>query len=208
MEFSKDSVKVLLFDLGGVIINVDFARAFKVWSDYAKVSPDVLKSRFTFDVSYERHERNEITGAEYFALLRELLDINLTDAQLEEGWNAIYQGEVAGIQTMLKKISPYFPLYAFSNTNPTHWAYAVRHYAEVLGLFEKVFTSSELKKRKPHREAFEAVAREINVKTSEILFFDDLLENILGARKAGLQAIHVQTVEDTKKALESLLAIR
>jgi glucose-1-phosphatase len=208
MEFSKDSVKVLLFDLGNVIINVDFARAINVWSGYAEVSPDVLQSRFKFDVSYERHERNEITGAAYFASLRELLNINLTDAQLEEGWNAIYGGEVPGIQPLLKRAKQDFPLYAFSNTNPTHLAYALQHYAEVLNLFEKVYTSCELKKRKPTREAFEAVIKEMGVNANEILFFDDLLENVKGARTAGLQAVHVQTVEDTKKALESLLVIR
>lgn len=207
MEFSKDLVKVLMFDLGNVIIKVDFARAIKVWSDYTQIHPDVLKSRFTFDASYERHERNDITGAEYFASLRELLSINLTDAQLGEGWNAIYQGEVTGIQHLLKQAKPYFPIYAFSNTNPTHLAYALQHYAQVLGLFEKVYTSCELKKRKPTREAFDMVVKGIGVNANEILFFDDLLENVLGARKAGLQAVHVQTVDDTKEALESLLTM-
>lgn len=208
MEFRKEVVKVLLFDLGNVIINVDFARAIKVWSDYAEVSPETLKSRFAFDASYERHERGEITGAAYFASLRELLALELTDMQLEEGWNAIYHGEVPGIQELSRGAKKHFPLYAFSNTNPTHWNYVCQHYAEVLDLFEKVFTSSELKKRKPHPEAFETVVKEIGVNAKNVLFFDDLLENVEGARAAGLQAVHVQSVTDTKKAIESLLAMR
>jgi glucose-1-phosphatase len=206
MEIQKDIVKVLLFDLGNVIINVDFAKAINVWSDYAGVNPEILKSQFSFDTSYERHERNEITGTEYFASLRTLLGIHLTDSQLEEGWNAIYLGEVTGIQSLLKQAKQSFPLYVFSNTNPTHWAYASRHYADVLSLFEKVFTSSDLKKRKPHKEAFEAVVKDIGVKAETILFFDDLLENVAGARAAGLQTVHVKTAEDTKWALESLAA--
>jgi glucose-1-phosphatase len=208
MELQKENVKVLLFDLGNVIINVDFARAINVWSHYAKIAPEILKARFVFDVSYERHERGEITGAAYFASLRELLGLELNDEQLKEGWNAIYQGEVPGIQTILKQAKQSFPLYAFSNTNPTHWAYACQHYADVLGLFEKVFTSSELEKRKPHREAFEAVVNEMSVNAVNVLFFDDLLENVEGARAAGLQAVHVQSPTDTEKAVESLLAIR
>jgi glucose-1-phosphatase len=208
MKLQKESVKVLLFDLGNVIINVDFARAINVWSNYANIKPEVIKSRFSFDVSYERHERGEITGAAYFASLRELLGAELTDMQLEEGWNAIYQGEVPGIQTILNRAKQHFPLYVFSNTNPTHWAYACQHYADVLGLFEKVFTSSELKKRKPHREAFEGVVKEMGVNAENILFFDDLLENVEGARAAGLQAVHVRSIADTKNAIESLLAMR
>lgn len=208
MELHKEKVKVLLFDLGNVIINVDFARAISVWSNYAKIAPEVLKARFIFDVSYERHERGEITGAAYFTSLRKLLETELTDAQLGEGWNAIYQGEVFGIQTLLKRAKQSFPLYAFSNTNPTHWAYACRHYSDVLGLFEKVFTSSELKKRKPQRDAFEAVVNAMGVSAENVLFFDDLLENVEGAKAAGLQAVHVQSFTDTKNAIESLLAIR
>jgi putative hydrolase of the HAD superfamily len=208
MDFSKETVKVLLFDLGNVIINVDFAEAIKVWSAYAKVNPENLKSRFIFDASYERHERNELTGSEYFASLRRLLNVNLTDAQLEEGWNAIYKGEVPGIQTWLKQAKKSFQLYAFSNTNPLHWAYATEHYAEALRLFDKVFTSSELKKRKPSRESFEAVVTEIGVPAHEILFFDDLLENVTGARAAGVQAVQVTSVEDTKRALEYLGVMR
>lgn len=208
MELQKEKVKVLLFDLGNVIISVDFARAISVWSHYAKIAPEVLKARFIFDVSYERHERGEITGAAYFASLRKLLETELTDAQLGEGWNAIYQGEVSGIQTILKRAKQSFPLYAFSNTNPTHWAYACQHYSDVLGLFEKVFTSSELKKRKPQREAFETVVKEMGVNAVNVLFFDDLLENVEGARAAGLQAVHVQSFADIEKTIESLLAIR
>ncbi|MGL4612017.1 MAG: hypothetical protein ACRCYY_20455 [Trueperaceae bacterium] len=122
MKLQKQNITVLLFDLGNVIINVNFARAIKVWSDYAQVTPEVIKSRFVFDAAYERHERNEITGAEYLASLRTLLDVSLTDAQLKEGWNAIYEGEVAGIQNLLEEAKKQFVLYVFSNTNPTHWA--------------------------------------------------------------------------------------
>lgn len=82
------------------------------------------------------------------------------------------------------------------------------HYSDVLGLFERLFASCEMGKRKPTREAFEAVVSSVGVNANEILFFDDLLENVLGARKAGLQAVHVQNPKDTEKAIESLLTMR
>jgi glucose-1-phosphatase len=208
MKLQKENVRVLLFDLGNVIINIDFARAINVWSHYAKLKPETLKSRFSLDASYERHERNEITGKEYFASLRELLGINLTNTQMEEGWNAINVGEVATVREVLHQAKQNFPVYAFSNTNPTHWAHLSSHYSEVLSVFQKVFTSFELKKRKPHKEAFEVVIKEIGVNAENILFFDDLLENVEGARAAGLQAVHVQSIADTREALEYLPTMR
>jgi glucose-1-phosphatase len=208
MEFSKEPVKALLFDLGGVVIDIDFNRVFEAWSAYAGVEPQRLKSKFTFDTFYEHHERNEITGAAYFASLRESLEINLTDEQCTKGWNAINRGEVSGIQPLLRQARQYFPLYAFSNTNPTHWTYLSSTCAELLNEFERIFLSFEMGQRKPDRAAFEMVSSSIGVNAAQILFFDDLLENVEGARKAGLQAVHVQSVADTQKALESLLAIR
>lgn len=204
MEFSKETVKVLLFDLGGVVLNISFANGLEAWSAYADTDSAVLKTRFKLDHFYEQHECGEITASEYFETLRQSLGIHLTDEQFTEGWNAIALGEVPEIRTLLQRAKLRFPLYAFSNTNFTHLEYLTNHYADVLGLFEKLFASCEMGKRKPTLEAFEAVVSEVGVHPKEILFFDDLLENVEGAKAAGLQAVHVQSVEDTKEALEYL----
>jgi glucose-1-phosphatase len=139
--------------------------------------------------------------------LRNSLSVSLTDEQFTEGWNAVILGEVSGIKPLLREAKKSFPLYAFSNTNFTHLEYVMRHHADVLGLFEKLFTSCELGKRKPTKEAFELVVRNIGVSANEILFFDDLSENVEGARRAGLQAVHVQSLENAKAALEYLRTI-
>ncbi len=204
MDFSKDVVKVLLFDLGGVVLKVSFARGLEVWANYSGVPSTTLQTRFNLDSFYEQHERGEIISSEYFETLRQSLAIHLTDQQFEEGWNAIALGEVPGIQTLLQKAKAHFSLCAFSNTNFTHLEYIHQHYRGVLSLFEKLFASCEMGKRKPSLEAFNMVIEELGVQPHEILFFDDLLENVEGARAAGLQAVHVQIAKDTKKALESL----
>ncbi len=208
MEFSKDSVKVLLFDLGGVVLNISFAKVLETWSIHSGIDSATLKTLFKLDTFYEQHERGELTGTAYFATLRASLGIHLTDTHFEEGWNAIVLGEVPDIKNLLLEARAHFPLYAFSNTNFTHLKYVAQNYAEVLSLFQRIFTSCELKKRKPTPEAFEIVVKKIGVPASEILFFDDLLENVEEARKAGLQAVHVKSIEDTKEVLESLLAMR
>jgi glucose-1-phosphatase len=207
MEFSKENVKVLLFDLGGVILEVKFANALETWSAYASTDSAVLKTRFNLDGFYEQHERGEITASAYFETLRQSLGIQLTDEQFSEGWNALALGEMPEVRMLLQHAKMKFALYAFSNTNFTHLEHITSHYADVLKLFIKLFASCEMGKRKPTLEAFELVAKEIGVQPHEILFFDDLLENVAGARGAGLQAVHVTSVEDTKKALEYLGAI-
>jgi putative hydrolase of the HAD superfamily len=74
-------------------------------------------------------------------------------------------------------------------------------YPGVVAAFDRAFMSSELGLRKPERAAFEAIAEAIGISSSAMLFFDDTVENVEGARLAGLQAVHVRTPLDVKRAL-------
>jgi len=117
------TVDALLFDIGGVIIDIDFECAFRSWAAAAGVSSDTMRARFAFDEPYECHERGEITAVEYFAALRSSLQVNLSDAALAAGWNAIHLNERPGIRALLRTAAERFPLYAFTNSNPVHQAF-------------------------------------------------------------------------------------
>jgi HAD superfamily hydrolase (TIGR01509 family) len=82
-----------------------------------------------------------------------------------------------------------FPLYALTNSNPSHQAVWSQHFAEPLSIFTSTFVSSEI--GHPERAAFDHVASMIGALPESILFFDDGPENVMGARDAGMQAVHV-----------------
>jgi putative hydrolase of the HAD superfamily len=96
------------------------------------------------------------------------------------------------------------PLYAFSNTNRAHEVHFSRHFAEVLGHFREVFLSSTIGLRKPDADAYDHVVKAIGVPAARIVFFDDLMENIEGARDRGLKAVHVTSIRDVAAALAAL----
>jgi glucose-1-phosphatase len=195
------SVEALLFDLGGVVVEIDLGRALASWARAAGVQPDRLQARFTMDAAYERHERGELDGAQYFASLRGSLGIALTDAQFTEGWNAIYVREVPGIRTLLQQAAARLPVYAFTNSNVTHRAYFRPRYAEVLQSFRKIFDSCEMGLRKPEAAAFRAISEEIGVPLERILFFDDTPVNVEAAAAIGMPAVHVRSIDDVRKAV-------
>ncbi len=196
----------LLFDLGGVIVDIDFRRVFEAWSADSGVPAATLESRFSMDAYYERHERGEIPVADYFESLRSSLGIRLTDKQFERGWNAVFVGEVPGIARLLRRAQVHFPLYVFSNSNAAHHAYWARQYAPTLCVFRKVFVSSDLGRRKPEPEAYAAVARAMGMPLPGILFFDDLEDNVEAAKKIGMQAVHIKSFADIEKTLEDVLS--
>ena len=197
-------VVALLFDLGGVVIEIDFDRVLRRWETISALSFAELKSTFHFDTAYQRHERGEIDRAEYFAYLRDLLKLDGSDDEIAVGWNAVFVAEIPTVLAAISKARKQFPCYAFTNTNPTHLAAWKADYPAIFQSFDKVFTSSDLGLRKPERRAFDAIAVDIGVAHANILFFDDTQENIAGAEAAGLQTVYVQSPDDIHYALENL----
>jgi FMN phosphatase YigB (HAD superfamily) len=201
---AKGSADSLLFDLGRVVLDIDFSRAIATWAGHAGCMPTDILTRFVRDEAYRRHETGQISDADYFATLRASLDVTLSDDRFLEGWNAIFTGEMPDIAALLVRARNHLPLYAFSNTNAAHVAHFSKTYADVLGHFREVYLSSTIGLRKPDKAAYEHVVNAIGVPATRILFFDDSAENVEGARACGLQAVHVKSSEDVADALAAL----
>jgi putative hydrolase of the HAD superfamily len=77
---SPDTADALLFDLGRVVIDIDFDKALACWAGHAGCEPAHLVGRFARDEIYQRHETGSIDDAEFFASLRTSLGIDLSDA--------------------------------------------------------------------------------------------------------------------------------
>ena len=201
---SPGSADALLFDIGNVVLDIDFNRVMRIWAAHAGREPAELRGRFVVNDSYRHHETGKIEDAAFFENLRQSLGITISDAQFLEGWNALFSGEIEGISALLSRAGARMPLYAFSNTNPAHVAHFSTAYPDVLGHFTELYLSSSIGMRKPDAAAFEHVANAIGAPASRIVFFDDSAENIAGARAYGLTAVHVRSIDDVTAALAAL----
>ena len=201
---SKGAADALLFDLGRVVLDIDFSRAIATWAGHAGCAPSNIVSRFVRDEAYRLHETGQISDADYFATLRASLGIDISDDHFLEGWNAIFTGEMPDIADHLARAARRLPLYAFSNTNGAHVAHFTIAYAPLLGHFREVYLSSSIGLRKPDKAAYDHVVKAIGLKAPRILFFDDSAENVEGARASGLQAVHVNSSGDVAAALAAL----
>ena len=199
---ASTQTKALLFDLGGVVLEIDFGRAFAHWQARSQLSHEHIRQRFGVDEPYELHETGGIDAPAYFAHLREHLQLEGDADFIHEGWNSIFVGEIAETVRILEAVRPRVPCYALSNTNAAHLAHMQSEFPHVLAQFEKVFVSHEIGHRKPQPRAFEHVVREIGVAPGEVLFFDDLAENVQAARECGLQAVQVRGPGDVRGALQ------
>jgi FMN phosphatase YigB (HAD superfamily) len=201
----SEPVEALLFDLGNVILDIDFKRTTTRWAEHAGADPKALWKRYRPDDAYKQHERGLLDDAGYFAALRQMLEIDISDAQFLDGWNATFGGPIAGVEEWIAPACAALPSYVFSNTNPAHERHFRTNHGALLKPFRTVFTSPGIGLRKPDREAFEHVAHAMGVAPGRILFFDDALPNVEGARAAGLQAVHVRSNADTLDALRPFI---
>jgi len=201
---SPGSADALLFDLGRVVLDIDFSKAFACWARYADCAPEKLVGRLSLGELNHRHERGEISDSQYFAGQCAAMGIALSDAQFLEGWNAIFAGEMPGISEGLARAAKKLPLYAFSNTNNAHVEHFRVVHADVLRHFRDIFLSSSIGLRKPDAEAYDHVVKEIGVPAERIVFFDDSADNIAGARARGLIGVHVRSPDDVAQALAAL----
>jgi putative hydrolase of the HAD superfamily len=197
-------IEALLFDFGNVLVDIDFRRAFDAWARAAGVPASEIAQRFAFNAAYEAHELGELEAAEYHAAVREALSIDLSFDAFLAGWNAIFVQPREGMDTLLPALAAAMPLYLFSNTNALHHAYWSAEYRELLKHFSGVFCSHQVRARKPAAAAFCIVAEKIGLPPARIAFFDDLPENVEGARKSGMAGFHITSLPELRDALHGL----
>jgi putative hydrolase of the HAD superfamily len=197
-------VKALLFDIGGVVVDFDFDRVFARWADDSRLSLEEIQSRFFFDQSFEAFERGEIEAADYFNSLRIMLGIDISDRQFEDGWNTVYIGEIDGMAELLAFAGQKLPIYALTNSNAVHKKVWSTRFGSILSRFHAVFNSSDIGKRKPEPDVFYFIADATGVDLHQMVFYDDLVENIAGAQAVGMKTVHVTSISDVEKSFKAI----
>lgn len=201
---NPNAVDALLFDLGGVVLEVDFEKVFEHWAKTNCLTVSEIKQKFTMDEAYQLHERGQITGTEFFTHLRSSLKLTADDEALTAGWNAIFGNEISAALDAIDQVRDRYQCFAFTNTNAVHQEFWEREYPRIRQSFEHMFVSSEIGMRKPDLQAFEHILNETSIKAEGMLFFDDTEENVKGAQRAGLQTVQVNSSVDVVDALRAL----
>jgi len=192
--------KAILFDLGGVLIDVDYQKTIDAFIDLGMENFDECYSQANQTKLFDEFEIGKISEQRFINSLLPYLRPGTSPNQAVHAWCAMVIGFKAQKVDLLAKFKEKYPLYMLSNTNALHMPVVNREWDKVSDkplefYFEKIFLSHEIHKRKPHPETFEFVCSEIKFKPEEVLFIDDSIQHVEGAKKAGLQAMLLQDDE-------------
>ncbi|MBS1729421.1 MAG: HAD family phosphatase [Bacteroidetes bacterium] len=189
-------IKNLLFDLGGVILDIDFKKTKTAFEALGIEDFDAFFTQHHASPLFENLETGKIGPDEFLQAFRDETKLSASDHAIRDAWNAMI-GEFSSQRIeFVQKLSLKYRTYLLSNTNIIHYDAFIKKYtstfhADFNTLFIRAFYSHEIKLRKPYPEAFLYVLKKENLCPSETLFLDDTKINTDTAQALGIPTIHL-----------------
>lgn len=190
------NAKVLIFDLGGVLIRLDYKRTIRAFEQLGIDHFEVLYNQAAQTDVFDRYETGKISSMQFINTLLSYLPKGTTANQVVHAWNAMILDVPKERIQLLEQLSHTHTLFLLSNTNDLHMPLVRREWgktstAPMEDFFKRMYLSYTLGMRKPDVGTFLHVCNENGVDPSTALFIDDSIQHIEGARKAGLQVYHL-----------------
>lgn len=209
-------IKNIIFDFGGVLLNLDPSRTATCFSALMGGKNEQIKAYAQLDQKsiFTNYETGKIDTSTFIKAIQEVNPIPTTPQQIEVAWSAMLLDFPAQRIELLKKLRKKgFGVYLLSNINEIHLRDVHIIIQDTLGitdfdsLFDGVYYSHLIGHRKPHQATYKHVLQLAGIKASESVFVDDTAANLVGARQAGLHTIHHWANTDLNKRLSSYLEI-
>jgi haloacid dehalogenase superfamily, subfamily IA, variant 3 with third motif having DD or ED len=194
-------ISTVLFDLGNVLAYIDFS-AF--WRDLGFLrAEEIAPFRDGYTALTLHYETGYISTDDYLNGLRTVFKNKFTIVQLEQAFSCIIQQPVEGITDIVKRISAAYQTALVSNTNEIHYRLSLTKF-EGLKILQKHYLSYQLHVMKPERGFYDAIIKDQGIHPSQLLFIDDIAENVKAAKSAGMQAIRFESTGQLETDLQNL----
>ena len=198
-----EGIKSVIFDLGGVIYDVDYHKTINAFKALGIDRFEEVYAKAGQSDLFNDLEEGKISRPVFVERIKTLSRKDMTSSQIVDAWNGMLLGFMPDAIACLKRLSSSYRLFLLSNTNEIHIQEIENRvgtvfFSDFCSLFENVYLSHELGLRKPHPEVFKHILNQQGLKANETFFIDDSIQHVEGAIKAGLQAHHLtdeQTID-------------
>ncbi len=198
-------IKHIIFDLGGVLLNIDYSLTENAFIALGVKNFPELYTQLNQSHLFDLFETGKIPANEFISAMQQASSVPLTDAQILTAWNAMLLDFPVRRLQLLQQLRLYYDLLLLSNTNEIHEQtfndiLMRSHGIPNIGVFfDKVYLSHRVGLRKPTKEIFERVLDDNGFKAEQTLFIDDTPQHIAGAKLTGIQTIYLEkgmTIEE------------
>jgi len=205
----------LLFDFGGVLINIDYQRTVEAVRRLSRRGQGAEFTQASQTELFDRFETGHLDAAQFRAGLRTAYELDATDEELDAAWHAMLLDVPAERLALLAELRRRGHQTALlSNTNALHIREINQRMARQYGLkngiadcLDRVFYSQQVGLRKPGAAIFEHVLREMNWQPADVLFVEDSPQHVATARRLGLRVLHLAPPLTLTAALPEALRV-
>ena len=198
----------IIFDLGGVILNIDEQRTIREFARLSNQPPEEILATMRLPehrMVLRNYETGKINTCQFRQQLSAFAKVQVPDEQFDAAWNSILVDIPTQRIQLLQHLQKSHRLFLLSNTNDLHWRFFNQMLADTSELqdfeqlFEKTYYSFQLDSRKPDAEIYSHVLKNSQLEPAATIMLDDLQENLEGAASVG---IHTYKVERNQLPLE------
>jgi len=206
------TIKTIIFDLGGVMVDLDYSNFYKQIIALSPLEKPQTRIMLEFFRQSDLYHQGKMTDEEFYKLACEILQVCMIDQnQFFEAFNSIIsnssQPEMISLLKELKSMKKY-KLIALSNVNSSHWDYILNKKWDFLEYFSEFILSHEVHLTKPDPRIFQLAIEKSECKAEEIVYIDDGLNNIRSANDLGIRGLHFTNVEDLIEEFKKLKIIK
>lgn len=204
-------IQSVIFDLGGVLINLDPERTRQSFIKLGTPHFDQLFTVYKSTQLFYDLETGHVDADTFIKTLQKETAKGTSEQDIVDAWNAMLLDFRLESLNFVNQLKEKYPTFLFSNTNIIHYnsfqqtIKETTPYETVDAMFHKAYYSHEIGMRKPVVDAYRYIINEKGLVAEETLFIDDNKDNIQGAREAGLQTKHLLPGERVEKVLSFLL---
>jgi HAD superfamily hydrolase (TIGR01509 family) len=194
-------VKQIIFDLGGVLINLDYNKTSLAFKDLGIENFDDLFSQFKADELFTKLETGKVSEEHFYQVMSVVCRRGTTQDEIRDAWDAMLLDFREKSLEFLIPLAQKYPLYLLSNTNSIHHAafnktlFKQTGKTALDGYFIKSYYSHLIGKRKPSPEIYQFVLADAGIVASETLFIDDSINNVEAAIELGFKTHHLKSGE-------------
>ena len=187
--------EAIIFDLGGVILNIDYNLARNAFEKLGVRNFDELYSQTGADMLFRELETGRISEENFYNELNKCTGLQLSPFEIKQAWNAMLLDFREESLLFLDAIRSKYKLFLLSNTNHIHIPEFNKIYNQkkrekpFIDYFEKVYYSCEIGLRKPDAECYDWVLEKESLAPGKTIFVDDTLPNVEAAKVAGMKTI-------------------
>ncbi len=192
-------IRNIIFDLGAVVLNIDFQLAAIEFRKLGITNFDKIYSRAIQNNLFSDMEKGIISPSDFRNELRSLSNLPLIDNKIDFAWNSLILDFPPSRLKLIRNIANSYRIFLLSNTNEIHYNFYqadLRNNHNIDGLesiFEKTYFSHKLGMRKPDLDIFKYAINDANILAEETIFIDDSIQNIEAANKLKLNTIFIDT---------------